>query len=105
MYDGPSYKGRLGQDITLDESKIATKLCFVNGLAAIRSICPLDKIKNIITVHGLVNTTQENTYQVDAMNGASDFVAEVFGEIGKHIWTEVGVSIPYNFATSVYMIV
>ncbi len=39
------------------------------------------------------------------MNGASDFVAEVFGEIGKHIWTEVGVSIPYNFAASVYMIV
>jgi len=65
MYDGTSYKGRLGKDITLGEIKIAIKLCVVNSLAAIRSICPLDKIKNIIAVHRLVNTTQENTDQAD----------------------------------------
>ncbi|MCM4155987.1 RidA family protein [Gramella sp. AN32] len=105
VYDGKSYKGRLGEDITLQESKTATKLCVVNCLAAIRSIWPLDKIKNIIAVHGLVNATQENTEQADAMNGASDFVVEVFGEIGKHTRTAVGVSVPYNFAASVYMIV
>ena len=105
VYNGRSYKGKLGKDITLEESKTATKLCVVNCLAAIRSVCPLDKIKNILAVHGLVNTTSENTEQADAMNGASDFVVEVFGEIGRHTRTAVGVSIPYNFAASVYMIV
>lgn len=78
VYNGVSYKGKLGKDITLDESKTATKLCVVNCLAAIRTICSLDKIKNIVAVHGLVNTTSENTEQADAMNGASDFVVEVF---------------------------
>jgi hypothetical protein len=40
------------------------------------------------------------------MNGASDFVVEVFGEAGKHIRTSAGVaSLPMGFAASVYMIV
>lgn len=105
VYNGKSYKGKLGKDITLEESKTATKLCVVNCLAAIKAICSLDKIKNIVAVHGFVNTTPDNTEQADAMNGASDFVVEVFGEIGRHTRTAVGVSIPHNFAASVYMIV
>ena len=105
VYDGVSYKGKLGLDITLEESKIATKLCVVNCLAAIRSICSLDKIKSIVAVHGLVNSTPENTEQANAMNGASDFVVEVFGEPGRHTRTAVGVAVPHNFAASVYMIV
>lgn len=105
IYEGKSYKGKLGHDIELAESKTATMLCAVNCLAAIKSICPLDKIKNIIAVHGLVNTTPDNIQQAEAMNGASDFLVEVFGEIGKHTRTAVGVSVPYNFAASIYMIV
>lgn len=105
VYEGKSHKGRLGEDISLEESKTATRLCIVNCLAAIRSLCPLDKIKSVVAIHGLVNSTQENTQQADAMNGASDFVVEVFGERGRHTRTAVGVSVPYNFAASVYMIV
>lgn len=105
VYEGVSHKGKLGHDLTLAESKAATKLCVVNCLAAIQTICSLDKIKNVIAVHGLVNSTPENTEQAAAMNGASDFVVEVFGEIGKHTRTAVGVSVPHNFAASVYMIV
>lgn len=105
VYNGVSHKGKLGKDITLEETKNATKLCVVNCLAAIRTVCSLDKIKNIVAVHGLVNSTPENIEQADAMNGASDFVVEVFGEIGRHTRTAVGVNIPYNFAASVYMIV
>ena len=55
-------------------------------------------------MHGLVNSTSENTEQADAMNGASDFIVEVFGEIGKHTRTAVGVSVPHNIAASVYMV-
>jgi hypothetical protein len=56
-------------------------------------------------MHGLVNSTSENTDQADAMNGASDFIVQAFGEIGKHTRTTVGVSVPNNIAASVYMIV
>jgi len=103
--NGVIYKGKLGQDITLEESKNATKLCAIGCLAAIKTVCPLDKISSIVAVHGLVNSTSENTEQADAMNGASDFMVEVFGEIGKHTRTAVGVSVPHNIAASVYMVV
>lgn len=103
--NGVIYKGKLGQDITLEESKNATKLCAIGCLAAIKTICPLDKISSIVAVHGLVNSTSENTEQAYAMNGASDFIVEVFGEIGKHTRTAVGVSVPHNIAASVYMVV
>lgn len=105
IQNGVIQKGKLGKDITLEESKNATKLCAIGCLAAIKTICPLDKVTNIVAIHGLVNSTSENTEQADAMNGASDFVVEVFGEIGKHTRTAVGVSVPHNIAASVYMIV
>ncbi len=98
-------KGKLGKDTTLKESKNATKLCAIGCLAAIKTICPLDKVTSIVAIHGLVNSTSENTEQADAMNGASDFIVQVFGEIGKHTRTAVGVSVPHNIAASVYMIV
>ncbi len=97
-------KGRLGKDISLEESKYATKLCAIGCLAAIKTLCSLDKVTSIVAIHGLVNSTSENTEQADAMNGASDFVVEVFGEIGKHTRTAVGVSVPHNIAASVYMV-
>ena len=105
IQNGIVQKGKLGKDITLNESKNATKLCAIGCLAAIKTICPLDKVTSIVAVHGLVNSTSENTEQADAMNGASDFIVKVFGEIGKHTRTAVGVSVPHNIAASVYMIV
>ncbi|MEO9894398.1 RidA family protein [Aurantibacter sp.] len=102
--NGVIVKGRLGKDLPLEESKHATKLCAIGCLAAIKTICSLDKVTSIVAMHGLVNSTQENTEQADAMNGASNFVVEVFGEAGKHTRTAVGVSVPHNIAASVYMI-
>lgn len=103
--NGVIQKGKLGKDITLEASKHATKLCAIGCLAAIKSICPLDKVTSIIAVHGFVNSTSENIEQADAMNGASDFVVEVFGDIGRHTRTAVGVHVPHNIAASVYMVV
>jgi enamine deaminase RidA (YjgF/YER057c/UK114 family) len=105
IQNGVIQKGKLGKDLSLEESKNATKLCAIGCLAAIKTICPLGKVTSIVAIHGLVNSTSENTEQADAMNGASDFVVEVFGEIGKHTRTAVGVSVPHNIAASVYMIV
>tara|TARA_R110000787_G_scaffold86285_4_gene184021 strand:- start:9975 stop:10430 length:456 start_codon:yes stop_codon:yes gene_type:complete len=103
--NGIIIKGRLGKDLTLEESKHATKLCAIGCLAAIKTICQLDKVTSIVAMHGLVNSTSENTEQADAMNGACDFIVDVFGEIDKHTRTAVGVSVPHNIAASVYMVV
>ncbi|MDC6390503.1 hypothetical protein PP182_17570 [Maribacter sp. PR1] len=52
-----------------------------------------------------MNSTSENTEQSDAMNGSSNFIVQVFDEIGKHTLTAVRVRVPNNILASVYMIV
>ena len=104
---GREYKGKLGDNLDLDEARAATEACAINCLAAIKSVTgSLDNIKQVVAVHGLINSTSDCEVQAKAMNGASDFVVEVFGEAGKHTRTAVGVaSLPMGFAASVYMIV
>lgn len=104
--EGQEYKGKLGDRLSLDEARAATKASAINCLAAIRSVAgSLNHIKQVVAVHGLVNSTSDCEEQAKAMNGASDFIVEIFGEAGKHTRTAVGVSLPMGFAASVYMIV
>ncbi len=107
VINGHEYKGKLGDNISLDDARAATKACTINCLAAIRSLTgSLNHIQHVVAVHGMVNSTSDCEEQAKAMNGASDFVVEVFGEVGKHTRTAVGVaSLPMGFAASVYMIV
>jgi enamine deaminase RidA (YjgF/YER057c/UK114 family) len=104
---GREYKGKLGDDLSLDDARRATRACVINCLASIRAaIGTLDSVHQVVAVHGLINSTLECTEQAAAMNGASDFVVEVFGEAGRHVRTSAGVaSLPMGFAASVYMIV
>ena len=104
---GRDYKGKLGADLSLEDAQRATRACVINCLAAIKAVIgTLDKIRQVVAVHGLVNSALECTEQAAAMNGASDFVVEIFGEAGRHIRTSAGVaSLPMGFAASVYMIV
>jgi enamine deaminase RidA (YjgF/YER057c/UK114 family) len=104
---GREYKGKLGADLSLDDARRATRACVINCLASIRAVIgTLDKVREVVAVHGLINSTLECTDQAAAMNGASDFMVEVFGEAGKHIRTSAGVaSLPMGFSASVYMIV
>lgn len=48
---------------------------------------PLDRVRQVVAVHGLINCTPDFTGQATAMNGASDFVVEVFGEAAStRVW-------------------
>jgi enamine deaminase RidA (YjgF/YER057c/UK114 family) len=104
---GRDYKGKLGDDLSLDDARRATRACVINCLASIKAaIGTLDGVRQVVAVHGLINSTLECTDQAAAMNGASDFLVDVFGEAGKHVRTSAGVaSLPMGFAASVYMIV
>ena len=104
--NGDSYRTN-GGNISLEEAQSATRACAINCLAAIKSVAgSLDKVKQVVAVHGLLNSTPDYADQAKAMNGASDLVVEVFGEAGKHIRTAVGVArLPMGFAASVFMIV
>lgn len=105
-YQAREWKGKLGAELDIDAGREATRACAINCLAAMRSaLGSLDRVSQIVAVHGLVNSAPDFTGQAAVMNGASDLVVEVFGDAGKHVRTAVGVAgLPMDFAASVYMI-
>lgn len=100
-------KGKLGKEIDIETGKEAARMCVINCLAAVKKLAgSLNAVKEIIAVHGLINCVPEFTGQAEVMNGASDFMVQVFGEQGQHTRTAVGVaSLPFNFSASIYIVV
>ena len=66
----------------------------------------MNKVKRIVKVLGMVNSTESFTDQPKVINGFSDLMVEIFGEKGKHARSAVGmVSLPNNMAVEIEMIV
>jgi enamine deaminase RidA (YjgF/YER057c/UK114 family) len=107
ILDGKEYKGQLGADLSAEDARAATRACALNCLAALQTVLDsLDRVKQIVSVHGFVNSAPGADGQAAAMNGASDVMAEIFGEAGKHTRTAVGVAaLPGNLAAQVYIMV
>ncbi|OGU54326.1 MAG: hypothetical protein A2V66_14190 [Ignavibacteria bacterium RBG_13_36_8] len=100
------YTGKIGQDLTEEDGRKASELCVVNCLRVIKSLIKnLDKIEGIIRVNVFVNSTDGFINQSKVANGASDFLVKVFGEVGKHVRSTVGVNeLPLNAAVEIDMI-
>jgi len=100
------YKGKLGVDFSVEQGQEATRACAINCLAAMLTLLDsLDRVKQIVHVGGFVNSAQEFQGQAAVMNGASDLLVQIFGEIGTHTRTAVGVvGLPLGYAASVYLI-
>ncbi|MFP4090533.1 MAG: RidA family protein [Cyclobacteriaceae bacterium] len=105
--DGDTIRGKLGQDISIEEGQQAARYAGITLLSALKGeIGDLNKVKRIVKVLGMVNGTTDFTQQPQVMNGFSDFMVEVFGEKGKHARSAVGMaSLPGNIAVEIEMIV
>jgi enamine deaminase RidA (YjgF/YER057c/UK114 family) len=101
------FAGKIGKVLSEEQGREAAKLCAINCLSAIKSIIGnLDKIKRIVKLTVFVNSADGFTAQPKIANGASEFIVEIFGDIGKHVRNAVGVSeLPLNSAVEVEMIV
>jgi len=101
------YIGKVGKDLSEDQGKEAAKLCALNCLSAIKSVIGnLDKIKRVVKLTVFVNSAEGFTAQPKVANGASEFIGEIFEEVGKHVRSAVGVSeLPLNSAVEIEMIV
>ncbi len=84
--DGKMVKGKVGKDLSLEEGQNASRLCVINILAQAKKAVggDLNKIKNCIKITGYVNSTDEFTEQPKIINPASETLAAVFGDKGKH---------------------
>lgn len=108
LLDGQlKFAGKLDRDLSIEEGYQAARLCAINCLAAVKGVLgSLDNVVRIIKVTGFVNSEAGFTGQPQVVNGASEMLFEVFGEMGKHARSAVGVSeLPLNAAVEVEMIV
>ena len=105
--DGQLVTGRLGENVTPDEGYAAARACGLMLLAQLHAaLGSLDRVERIVKLGAFVNSTGDFTGQPKVANGASELMAEVFGEAGKHARSAVGVPVlPLGAAVEVDAIV
>ncbi len=87
------YKGRVGDEISIEQGYEAARLAAINALSAISTIIDnLDRIKKIVKLNGYVMSSPDFFDQPKVINGASELLFDVFGDIGVHSRAAVGVS-------------
>ncbi|MBT8389806.1 MAG: RidA family protein [Altererythrobacter sp.] len=100
--DGELVTGRLGDDVSLEEGAAAARACGLMILAQLKAAGVLDRVERVVKLGGFVNSTTEFTDQPKVINGASDLMLDVFGEVGKHARAAVGVpALPLGAAVEV----
>ncbi len=98
------YVGKVGLEFDLAQAKAAARLSALNVLAQARLVLDgdLDRIAEVVCLRGYVNVAPEFIEISQAVNGASDLMAEIFGAAGAHTRTAIGVAMmPYNAAIEV----
>jgi len=105
LKDGkPEFIGKLGKEYDVAVGQEAAKLCAINIIAQLKAACggDLDRVKRIVRLGGFVNSMPDFTDQPKVINGASDLMVEVFGDVGRHARAAVGcVSLPLGVAVEV----
>ena len=93
-----SREGRVGEKVTVDEAREDARTAAINALAILKSnLGTLNKIRRCVKITGYVSSAPEFTEQPNVLNAASDFMFEIFGEMGRHARAAVGVNVlPLN---------
>jgi enamine deaminase RidA (YjgF/YER057c/UK114 family) len=90
--DGTYPTGHLGADVSLEEGIAAARQCAINILVQLNAAGLLDRVARVVKLGVFVASTPEFTDHPKVGNGASDLMADVFGEAGRHARSAVGVA-------------
>lgn len=92
--DGQPWVGQFGRNITVADGQQAARNAAIDLVATLQAACggDLNRVKRIVKVMSLVNSTADFTEQHLVTNGASELLGEVFGEAGKHARSAFGVA-------------
>ena len=96
--------GKLGADVSIDDGYAAARQCAINALAALNGVIggDWDRVAQVVRLGGFVASASGFTDQPKVVNGASDFMVEVFGDKGRHARAAVGVAeLPLGAAVEV----
>lgn len=86
--------GRVGETVSLNEAQEDARQTVINALSILKAhIGNLDRVTRCVKLTGYVASAPDFTEQPKILNAASDLLRDVFGEIGRHARTAVGVSV------------
>ena len=105
--DGKPWVGQLGKNMNTEEGKAAARAIAIDLLGTLQAaVGDLNRVKRIVKLMSLVNSTADFTEQHLVTNGASELIGEVFGAIGAHARSAFGVAqIPLGACVEIEMIV
>jgi enamine deaminase RidA (YjgF/YER057c/UK114 family) len=98
------YRGKVGQELTLQDGRDAARLVVLNVLAQLRAACDgdLDRVRRCVKLGGFVNATPAFADHPQVLNGASDLLVDILGDVGRHTRTAVGVAnLPFDVAVEI----
>ena len=85
--------GKVGAEVDLEKAQELARTAALNALAAIDGLVGLDRVTRVVKVVGFVASAPSFTDQAAVINGASNFLGEVFGDAGVHARSAVGVAV------------
>ncbi|HYD30968.1 MAG TPA: RidA family protein [Azospirillaceae bacterium] len=98
------YKGKVGQEFTVEEGYQGARLCGLNILAQVKAATggDLDRVARCLKLGGFVASGPDFFDHPKVLNGASDLMAQVFGDAGKHVRFAVGApALPLGVAVEI----
>jgi enamine deaminase RidA (YjgF/YER057c/UK114 family) len=100
------FTGKVGKDLTVEDGYRAAQLVCLNCLASVReALGDLDRVTRVVKLLGMVNCAPDFGQQPEVINGASDLLVAVYGEMGRHARSAVGMgALPRNIAVEIEMI-
>ncbi len=104
--DGQPVVGQLGKNVTTQEGQAAARAIAIDLMGTLHAaVGDLNRVKRIVKVMSLVNSTSDFTEQHLVTNGCSELLGEVFGDAGKHARSAFGVAqIPMGACVEIEMI-
>jgi len=104
--DGQVIVGQLGKNVTTEEGKAAARLIAIDLMGTLQAaVGDLGKVRRIVKLMSLVNSTGDFTEQHLVTNGCSELLGEVFGDAGKHARSAFGVAqIPLGACVEIELI-
>ena len=85
--------GKVGAEVDLEKAQELARTAALNALAAIDGLVGVDRVTRVVKVVGFVASAPSFTDQAAVINGASNFLGEVFGDAGVHARSAVGVAV------------
>ncbi len=102
VQDGRRLTGRCPDEVSVEDAQVAARACALNLLAHMEAAAGLANVEQVVQLTGFVLSTGDFGDQPKVLNGASELLAEVLGEAGRHTRAAVGAnSLPFSVTVEI----